>query len=150
MRTDAALRCPFPIERVSEDYYTWLTYSASGYQFVYTPLIPSGYRIPQIVNGSRSRSSSGGTHTFNMIKSIIDMRSIQAAADIAYKNGSFTDKQIKEIKVRFCLKKSESMAIDGEKEISEDYIYRARDIDNELTEKLLKEKESMFYGGIID
>lgn len=150
VRTDAALRCPFPIERVSEDYYTWLTYSASGYQFVYTPLIPSGYRIPQIVNGSRSRSSSGGTHTFNMIKSIIDMRSIQAAADIAYKNGSFTDKQIKEIKVRFCLKKSESMAIDGEKEISEDYIYRARDIDNELTEKLLKEKESMFYGGIID
>lgn len=43
------------------------------------------------------------------------MRSIQAAADIAYKNGSFTDKQIKEIKVRFCLKKSESMAIDGRK-----------------------------------
>lgn len=150
VRTEAALKCPFPIERVSEDYYTWLTYSAAGYRFAYTPLIPCAYRIPQTVDGSRSRSSSGGTHTFNMIKSIIDMRSIQAAADMASKNGSLTDKQIKEIKVRFCLKKSESMAIDGEKEISKDYIYRAKDIDNELTEKLLKEKESMFYGGIID
>lgn len=85
-----------------------------------------------------------------MIKSIIDMRSIQAAADIAYKNGSFTDKQIKEIKVEILFKKIRTMAIDGRKGNLRRYIYRARDIDNELTEKLLKEKESMFYGGIID
>jgi hypothetical protein len=36
VRTELAARCPFPIERVSEDAHTWMRYSAFGREFMGT------------------------------------------------------------------------------------------------------------------
>lgn len=136
VRTNVAYRYPFPNERVSEDYYTWLVYSASGSQYAYSSLIPAKYRIPQTSDGSRTRSMLGSQHVFNMIKSIVDMRGFQAAVDLASGNGTLIAEQLKDIKVKFCLRKAKSMMIDGEMEIAMDYYRRAKEIDEELTYKL--------------
>ena len=136
VRTNVAYSFPFPNERVSEDYYSWLVYSASGSQYIYSALIPAKYRIPRNSDGSRTRSMLGSKHTFNMIKSIVDMRGLQTAMDLASANGTLTVKQIKDIKIRFCLRKAKSMILDDEREIAMDYYRRAIEIDDELMNKL--------------
>ena len=136
VRIGVARKFPFPNERISEDYYAWLVYSASGAQFAYSSLIPAKYRIPRNSDGSRSRSAVGSKHTFNLVKSVIDMRGFQAASDLAYENNSFTSEQIRKIKVKFCLRKAKSMMKDGEVEIAQDYYQRAQDIDENLTNAL--------------
>lgn len=136
VRTNVAYKYPFPAERVSEDYYTWLIYSASGSQFLYTPLIPSKYRISQSKDGSRSRKMLGGQHTFNIIKSVIDTRGLLESLKLAAGTGEFTAEELNNIKIKFLLRKAESMSIDGETEIAKDFYQRAEEVSKELTYKL--------------
>ena len=44
VRAKFAYQCPFPNERVSEDFHSWMRMSAFGANFKYTPLIPTKYR----------------------------------------------------------------------------------------------------------
>jgi len=136
VRTDVAFKYPFPNERVSEDYYAWLVYSASGAEYAYSSLIPAKYRIPQ--DGPRGRSSFGELYVFNIVKSVIDTRGFQAAAKLAQSRGELTEDQLKIIKIKFYIRKAKFMAIDGETEIAEDFYNRAMDVDKEMTEKFLK------------
>lgn len=137
VRIDVAFQYPFPNERASEDYYTWLVYSASGAEYAYSSLIPAKYRIPQDSDGSRSRSLFGEQHIFNIVKSVIDTRGFQAAVKLAQNRSELTEDQLKTIKIKFFIKKAKSMAIDGETEIAEDFYNRARDVDEEIAEKFL-------------
>ena len=45
VRAKFAYQCPFPNERASEDFHTWMRMSALGADFKYTSLIPTKYRI---------------------------------------------------------------------------------------------------------
>lgn len=135
VRTELAYKYPFPNERISEDYYTWLVYSASGWEYAYSNEIPAKYRIPAN-SGSRTRDMVGGRHVFNMIKSIIDVRGFQTALELACKNGEIPNNMISELMVKFCLRKAESMKLDDENEIAIDFYRRAMEIDPVLTKKM--------------
>lgn len=136
VRTELAYEYPFPIERVSEDYYTWLVYSASGWEYAYSDIIPAKYRIPREVEGSRTRSMLGGQHNFNMIKSIVDVRGFQAALDLACISGEISESMKDELLIRFFLIKSKSMKRDGENDIAMDYYRRAYEIDKQMAYKI--------------
>ena len=62
--TALARQFPFPPERVSEDWHTWVRYSAGGGTFCYTGTIPTLYRIPLQSEGSASRTREGGKRGF--------------------------------------------------------------------------------------
>lgn len=132
VRTKLAYKYPFPDVRVSEDYYTWLVYSASGWEYVYSDLIPAKYRIPRN-SDSRSRNAIGSTHMFNKMKSRIDIQGFEMALKIAEKNGEIKNEMKNELMIRFCLRKAESMKLDGENEIAIDLLKMANAINPELT-----------------
>ena len=121
VRTDIALRYPFPTERVSEDYYTWLVYSASGWEYMFLDSLCTKYRIPQGKEGSRTRNVMGGDHLFNLKKSIVDVKGFQKALELACNKGEIRcdDKDI--LMISFLKRKAESMKKDGENEIARGY-----------------------------
>lgn len=135
VRTELAYMYPFTNERVSEDFYTWLIYSASGWEFEYTGEVIVKYRIPRNT-GSRTRDKLGGKHIFNMLKSIVDVRGFQYALDLAYENGEIENRDKKELMIEFCKKRAESMKLDNENEIALDYYRRAYDLDAVFTKKI--------------
>lgn len=91
VRTNLAVKYPFPAERVSEDMHTWLRYSAGGDEFFFTPLIMCKYRIPQYTEGSSSRSREGGASKFYREKSRVDEDGFIRALDIAIKSGKILE-----------------------------------------------------------
>lgn len=133
---ELAYKYPFPKERVSEDYYTWLIYSASGCSFSYSDSIPSKYRIPYRI-GSRSRKMIGDQHIFNMIKSIVDMRGFYMALELSCENGEISSDNRNELLIKFCLRKAELMKLDGENDLAQDFYIKANEIDSKLTNKLM-------------
>ncbi len=137
VRTELAFKYPFPDERVSEDYYAWLVYSASGWEYVFNADIPAKYRIPR-KSASRTRTMLGGQHIFNTIKSVVDVRGFQTAIQLAIENGEIDQSIRKELMIKFCLKKAESMKLDGENEIAFDFLRRAYDIDSDMTEQMIE------------
>ncbi len=109
VKTDIAFNNLFPPEKVSEDYYAWLVYSASGAEFVYTPDSPTLYRIPQNTEGSASRSREGGKKGFYTTKCRVDEAGFDAASTIAVKKGSITEEKRTQLYVKFLLKEAETM-----------------------------------------
>ncbi|MBD0361132.1 MAG: glycosyltransferase family 2 protein, partial [Nitrososphaeraceae archaeon] len=59
VRIQFAYQCPFPNEKVSEDFHTWIRMSAFGANFKYTSLIPTKYRIPSFMKYQASRTRIG-------------------------------------------------------------------------------------------
>lgn len=133
VRTCVALKYPFPQERVSEDYYTWLVYSASGWEYMYLDSLCTKYRIPQNKDGSRTRSLVGGNHMFNLKKSLIDVKGFQKALELACNNGEINNDDKNMLMIAFLKKKAESMKKDGEDEIARNYIQKADRIKQSIT-----------------
>lgn len=104
VRTDLAARYLFPNERVSEDAHTWLRYSAGGGNFVFTPLIPTQYRIPQHVEGSVSRMREGGNDSFYMAKARVDEDGFKQAFKLAVSNGKVQKEEYQLLMLKFHLK----------------------------------------------
>ncbi len=109
VRTEIAFNNQFPPEKVSEDYYAWLVYSASGAEFVYTPDSPTLYRIPQNTEGSASRSREGGKAGFYKTKCRVDEAGFNAASAIAVQKGSITEAKRTQLYIKFLLKEAETM-----------------------------------------
>ena len=118
VRTEIAYHHPFPPEKVSEDYYTWLVYSASGAEFAYTPVAPTRYRIPQNTAGSASRTREGGKHGFYATKCRVDEAGFDNASEIAMNNGAISAERAKTLKVKFLLKEAETMGREQEFELA--------------------------------
>jgi glycosyltransferase involved in cell wall biosynthesis len=135
VRTHIAARCPFPCERVSEDFCAWLAYSAAGARYLYTPDIPAKYRIPQNVEGSASRDREGGAHQFNIKKSKVDVNGFESALVMALERGALSEEQARALRVRFFLRRAASMAKDGEWALAEDFRRRASVADGALSSK---------------
>ena len=119
VRTEIALGNPFPEERISEDFYTWMTYSASGAVYGYTPEVPSKYRIPQACSGSTSREREGGIGNFNREKCRIDIEGFEKSAEIALNHGTISRRELSEIRRKFLLRRAKSMELDGEYDLAE-------------------------------
>ena len=139
VRTEIAFNNLFPPEKVSEDYYTWLVYSASGAEYAYTPLTPTQYRIPQNTAGSASRTREGGKHGFYATKCRVDSAGFAKAAGIAVQNGSITAARAQQLHVKFLLKEAETMGREQEMELAQDCYRKAVAMDAVTTAALLTE-----------
>lgn len=139
VRTQIAYTHPFPPEKVSEDYYAWLVYSASGAEFAYTPLTPTRYRIPQHSAGSASRSREGGRHGFYATKCRVDSAGFAAAAKLALERGEITEDQQEALTIKFFLKEAETMGREQELDLAKQ-CYRNAVAKNQVTaQRLLQE-----------
>lgn len=139
VRTEIAYNNQFPPEKASEDYYAWLTYSASGAAFVYTPLTPTLYRIPQFTEGSASRSREGGRHGFYITKCRVDTAGFKAASALALKRKAITPEQQEILQVKFFLKEAETMGREKEFELAEQCYTQAVVLNKAVAAQVLKE-----------
>lgn len=139
VRTQIAFTNLFPPEKVSEDYYAWLVYSASGAEFAYTPDSPTLYRIPQNTEGSASRSREGGKKGFYTTKCRVDEAGFQAASSIALNRGSITETQKTKLYIKFLLKEAETMGREEQFDLAENCYTKAVTMDKSIAADLVKE-----------
>lgn len=138
VRTEIAFNNLFPPEKVSEDYYTWLVYSASGAEYAYTPIAPTRYRIPQNTAGSASRTREGGKHGFYTTKCRVDEAGFDKASKIALEKGDITAERAKLLKVKFLLKEAETMGREQDWELAEMCYQKAVQLDAAIAAEQLK------------
>jgi hypothetical protein len=139
VRTEIAHKYLFPGEKVSEDYYTWLVYSASGAEFVYTSDAPTMYRIPQNTEGSASRSREGGKKGFYTTKCRVDEAGVVAASELALKRGVIDADKRQYLHIKFLLKEAETMGREEQFDLAEMCYNKAVAMDKATTDKLVKE-----------
>ena len=139
VRTQIAYQYQFPPEKVSEDYHTWLRYSASGAAFVYTPLTPTRYRIPQNTEGSVSRTREGGKHGFYTTKCRVDSLGMQEAIKLALQRGTIQPDRADYLLIKFYLKEAETMGREQEMDLAAGCLQNARSLSEEITADLIDE-----------
>ncbi|MFC1596168.1 glycosyltransferase family A protein [Candidatus Margulisiibacteriota bacterium] len=139
VRTEIAHSHPFPPEKVSEDYYAWLVYSASGAEFVYTPDTPTLYRIPQNTEGSASRSREGGKKGFYTTKCRVDEMGFEAASGIALERNTITAAQKEKLHIKFLLKEAETMGREEQFDLAKMCYSKAVNISSEQTAAVVEE-----------
>jgi len=108
VRTELAYNYPFPRERVSEDFHTWLRYSAAGGQFIFVKDAPTRYRVLSKEYGSSSRLRAGGLQSFYKEKSRVDASGFSEALQIALSNRSISPKDVPNLIIRFRVKLAET------------------------------------------
>lgn len=126
VRTKLALEYPFPNEEVSEDYYTWLCYSAGGTGFIYHPDIPSSYRIPQNT-GSASRAR---IERYYELKAEADERGFLRALEIAEARNKIdlSPRTRAELLSRFYERSSETMRRENQLELADRQLAKAASV----------------------
>lgn len=139
VKTEIAFNNLFPPEKVSEDYYAWLVYSASGAEFIYTPDSPTRYRIPQNTEGSASRSREGGKKGFYTTKCRVDEAGFKAASNIAVTRGEINEAQQTKLYIKFLLKEAETMGREEQFDLAEMCYSKAINKDKNITAELIKE-----------
>jgi glycosyltransferase involved in cell wall biosynthesis len=138
--TRLASRFPFPRERVSEDWHTWVRYSAAGGKFRYLPGIPTSYRIPMHSAGSATRSRIGGKNNFYRLMTKNSTDGFKQALAIALENKTLQSQQTPELMVRFYIKLAETMAREHMYQIAMEQVSLAAAISKEQTNALIREK----------
>lgn len=138
VRTELAIRFPFPAERVSEDSHTWMRYSAGGRKFYYTPNIPTLYRIPQNVHGSSSWSREGGKHYFLQKKAEVDTEGFKEALKIALSKSQIHNIDADNLLLRFYIRLAETFAKEAENDLVIFQINNAYQISKEEAVKIME------------
>lgn len=90
--TSVAKDIPFPEERISEDFHTWLRYSGSGASFYFVDQLLTKYRIPSR-SCSASRDRAGGAHIFARQKVCVDELGFASAISMAKKRYPFSQEK---------------------------------------------------------
>lgn len=139
VRTDVALRFPFPPERVSEDSHTWLRYSAGGGPFVYLDEPLSAYRTTRDTAGSASRSREGGKRGFYATKARVDAAGFREAVELAVARNTIRSDQTDELLVRFFVRLSQTLAREGEIQLAAEQVRLARLVSSPLTAQVIAE-----------
>jgi Glycosyl transferase family 2 len=125
--TTLAAAVPFPAtHRFHEDTHTWLRYSASGAKIVYSPGIPSRYRVPQPGKGSESRDRAGGTDAFNRLRAQTIGEGLAEAVAMGVQRGVVTTEQGLTIRTRYLLSVASMLRQEGSTEIALDLVAEAR------------------------
>lgn len=137
VRTNLAIRFPFPHKRVSEDSHTWMRYSAGGKKFYYTPNIPTCYRIPQNVHGSSSWSREGGKYYFLLQKAEVDTEGFKESLNIAIKRSKISITDVDDLLLRFHIRLAETFAKEKEKDLVISQINNAIQISKENAIKIV-------------
>ena len=130
VRIQFAYRCPFPNERASEDFHSWIRMSALGANFKYTSLIPTKYRIPAFMKYQASRSRIG-PRNFNKIKARVDDDGFSKAIEIALTRDIIKPEEIPLIKAKFYKRLAKSMRQEMENELATDLLNIAAQLEYE-------------------
>jgi glycosyltransferase involved in cell wall biosynthesis len=140
VRTDLAMRFPFPPERVSEDSHTWFRYSAGGGRFVYVDEVLSTYRTTRDIAGSSSRMREGGKSGFYATKARVDAEGFRQAINIALTRESIRPEETDELLVKFYLKLGETLAREGEFQLASEQVHTAMAISPKLTRQFVVDR----------
>ncbi|MFL6346355.1 MAG: glycosyltransferase family 2 protein [Nitrososphaeraceae archaeon] len=133
VRIKFAYQCPFPNERASEDFHSWIRMSAFGANFKYTSLIPTKYRIPSFMKYQASRTRIG-LGNFNQIKARVDSDGFSKATEIALARNIIKPEEVPLIKAKFYKRLAKSMI---------------REMENELANELLNKAIQLEYEGFV-
>jgi len=126
VRTELAVKYPFPPESVSEDFFAWMQYAAAGNEYYFAAAIPSSYRIPQqLASASRSRVAN-----FYEEKARVDELGFRSAMRIAQsRDVTFNNPDlIEELMITFHLKLAETLFREQQIELSLRQLAKARQI----------------------
>ena len=130
VRIHLAYRCPFPNERASEDFHSWIRMSALGAYFKYTPLIPTKYRIPTFMKYQASRTRIGLSN-FNRIKARVDSDGFSKATEIALARNLIKPEEIPMVKAKFYQRLAKSMRREMENELATNLLSMAAQLEYE-------------------
>lgn len=140
VRMDLALTVPFPEERVSEDYHTWLRYSATGRGLYYLPHRLSSYRITSFCGGSSVRERVG--ERFYEEKARVDHLGFVAAANIAVTRGRLRSDQFPTLEAKFFMRLAKTMYQEGKNDLAHSCVLRAYEACSETATRIEKKKEA--------
>lgn len=130
VRAKFAYQCPFPNERASEDFHSWMRMSAFGANYKYTSLIPTKYRIPSFMTYQASRTRIGPSN-FNRIKTKVDCDGFSKAIEIALVRNIIRPEEIPMLKAKFYRRLAKSMLREKEYELANNLIGKANQMENE-------------------
>jgi glycosyltransferase involved in cell wall biosynthesis len=133
VRINYAYECPFPNEKASEDFHSWMRMSACGANFKYSSLIPTKYRIPSSMKYQASRTRIG-LGNFNQIKARVDSDGFSKAIEIALTRNVIKPEEIPLLKAKFYKRLAKSMK---------------REMENELANKLLNKAAQFEYESLV-
>jgi glycosyltransferase involved in cell wall biosynthesis len=129
VRTSLASQYPFPKEKVSEDFYAWMLYSAGGNEYYYAGEIPTLYRIPQN-SGSVTRSR---IKEFYSEKARVDERGFKEAIRTAHSRNPalFNFIVVKELLKNFYLKLADTLNRERQHELAQEQINKINQYESE-------------------
>ncbi len=130
VRIQFAYQCPFPNEKASEDFHTWMRMSSSGANFKYTDLIPSKYRLPSYVKHQSSRMSMG-LEKFNQAKARVDADGFSKAAEIAVMRNTIKPEEVPLLKSKFYRRLAKTMKRQNEEDLVSDLLKLSEQQENE-------------------
>jgi glycosyltransferase involved in cell wall biosynthesis len=130
VRIQLAYQCPFPNEKASEDFHSWMRMAALGANFKYTSLIPTKYRIPSFMKYQASRTRIGPKN-FNQIKMRVDSDGFSKAIEIALARNVIKPEDIPRIKSKFYRRLAQSMKREMENELANELLKKAEQLDFE-------------------
>jgi glycosyltransferase involved in cell wall biosynthesis len=130
VRTKFAYQCPFPNERASEDFHSWMRMSAFGANFKYTSLIPTKYRVLSFMKYQASRTRIGPS-SFNKIKTRVDCDGFSKAIEIALVRNIIRPEEIPMLKARFYKRLAKSMEREKESKLAGELLNRAKQMEHE-------------------
>jgi glycosyltransferase involved in cell wall biosynthesis len=130
VRIKFAYQCPFPNEKASEDFHSWMRMSAFGANFKYTSLIPTKYRIPSFIKYQSSRTRIG-VDNFNQIKARVDSDAFSKATEIALARNIINPEDIPMLKAKFYKRLAKSMNREMENELAGELLNKAVQLEYE-------------------
>jgi glycosyltransferase involved in cell wall biosynthesis len=130
VRIKFAYQCPFPNEKASEDFHSWMRMSAFGAFFKYTSLIPTKYRIPNFIKCQASRTRIG-IRNFNQIKARVDSDGFSKATEIALARNIIKPEDIPMLKAQFYKRLAKSMKREMENELADELLNKAVQLEHE-------------------
>ncbi len=117
VRTDLALRFPFPGTYVAEDDHAWLRMSAGGSGFAFLPDTHTGYRVPTGVEGSATRHAIGSG--FYWASAQVTSDGFARALSLALARGTVEESEAERLRARFYARLAETMAGEGFTDIAD-------------------------------
>ena len=130
VRIKFAYQCPFPNEKASEDFHSWIRMSALGANFKYTSLVPTKYRIPKFMKYQASRTRIGPSN-FNQIKARVDIDAFSKATEIALARNIIKPEELPMVKAKFYKRLANSMRREKEDKLANELLDKAAQLEYE-------------------